>query len=96
MDISDYQDYVQDLESRLHRLQDEYISCQDSNAQLVGPLLALTMLVNKNLLGFAQERYSSIMIGPQWKIAEDYLLELRGEVETMLAGPVAFKNRKSA
>jgi hypothetical protein len=95
MDVSDYQAYVQDLEVRLHRLQTEYISRQDTNAQLVGPLLAITMLVNNDSLGFAQERYASLIGGPQWKIAEDHLLELRDEVEFMLAGPVVFHTRKT-
>ncbi|MFT6326943.1 MAG: hypothetical protein ACJAYK_001930, partial [Crocinitomicaceae bacterium] len=32
MEISDYQTYVENLESRLHRLQAEYINSQDPNA----------------------------------------------------------------
>lgn len=95
MDVSEYQLYVQGLESRLHQLQTEYINQQDANAQLVGPLLAITMLVNKDSLSFAQERYKAIVFGPQWKIAEDHLLDLRSEVEFMLAGPVAFHSRKT-
>lgn len=95
MDVSDYQAYVKDLELRLQKLQAEYISRQDSNAQLIGPLLAITMLVNNDSLGFAQERYSSLMGGPQWKIAEDHLLELRDEVEFILAGPVVFHSRQT-
>jgi hypothetical protein len=96
MDVSDYQAYVQDLETRLRRLQTELISSQDSNAQLVGPLLAITMLVNKNSLGFAQERYTSLIVGPQWKIADDHFLDLKEEVELMLAGPVVFHTRKAS
>lgn len=94
MDVSDYQNYVQDLESRLKKLQTEYISQQNTNAQLVGPLLAITMLVNNDSLGFAQERYDSLISGPQWKIAEDHILELRHEVEFMLTGPIAFHTRQ--
>jgi hypothetical protein len=96
MEISDYQTYVADLESRLHRLQDEYINSRDPNALLLGPLLALTMLVQQNSLEFAQDRYSSMMGGPQWKIADDHLLDLRAEVEFMLAGPLVFNKRQWA
>jgi len=95
MDVSDYQNYVQDLESRLQKLQTEYIGRQNTNAQLIGPLLAITMLVNNDSLGFAQERYASLINGPQWKIAEDHILDLRQEVESMLAGPVAFHTRQT-
>ncbi|MFT7111191.1 MAG: hypothetical protein ACI843_002871 [Psychrobacter glaciei] len=96
MEISDYQIFVEDLESRLHRLQNEYIHSQDPNALLLGPLLALTMLVKQGSLEFAQDRYSSMMGGPQWKIADDHLLDLRAEVEFMLAGPLVYNKRKTA
>lgn len=96
MNVSDYQSYVQDLESRLKKLQAEYIGRQNTNAQLIGPLLAITMLVNSNSLDFAQERYGSLVGGPQWKIAEDHILELRNEVEFMLTGPVAFHTRQAS
>ena len=94
MEAVDYPLYVQNLEERLQTLQSEYISRQNDNAQLIGPLLAITMLVRSDLLTFAQERYAAIMGGPQWKIAEDHVLELRDEVELMLTGPAAFQKRK--
>ncbi len=96
MDASAYGDFVAELEQRLHTLQSNYINQQDENAQLVGPLLAITMLVKSDLLPFARDRYMAIVDGPQWKIAEDHVLGLRDEVEFILAGPVAFKHRKLA
>jgi len=95
MEVADYRAYVMDLESRLKTLQTEYLADQDNNAQLIGPLLAITMLVKNDSLPFAQERYQAIVNGPQWKIAEDHVLSLRDEVEFMLAGPVNFMNRQA-
>ncbi len=94
MDASAYGDFVVDLEQRLHTLQSNYINQKDDKAQLVGPLLAITMLVKSDLLPFARDRYMAIVDGPQWKIAEGQVLDLRDEVEFILAGPVAFKQRK--
>lgn len=96
MEASDYQSYVVDLEARLQKLQTEYIEQQDEAAQLIGPLLAITMLVRSDLLPFAQERYQAIISGPQWKIAEDHVLHLKDEVEFMLAGPVNFMKRHAS
>lgn len=90
-----YDEYVEELYNRLQKLQNHYIAEQNPNAQMVGPLLALTMLVKSDLLPFARDRYKSMEMGPQWKIAEDHLLELRSDVESMLAGPNAFYNRKA-
>ncbi len=95
MDASDYQDYVCQLEARLQRLQTDFIAQHDENAQLVGPLLAITMLVKSDLLPFARDRYSTIISGPQWKMAEDYVLGLREEVEFMLAGPSHYYKRQT-
>jgi hypothetical protein len=94
MDASDYQDYVCQLEAKLQRLQVNFIAQQDEKAQLIGPLLAITMLVKSDLLPFARDRYSSIMVGPQWKMAEDYVLVLRDEVEFMLTGPNNYYKRQ--
>ena len=94
MDTSEYQEFVSDLESRLQILQKNYIAQQDDNAQLVGPLLAITMLVKSELLPFARDRYLTLIDGPQWKVAEDYVLDLKDEVEFMLAGPVVYHNRR--
>ncbi|MGR6873578.1 hypothetical protein ACU6U9_15010 [Pseudomonas sp. HK3] len=94
MDIAEYQTFVAKLEQQLQALQNEYIADQNKNAQLVGPLLALTMLVKSDLLPFAQDRYQVIVKGPQWKIADDHILQLRQDVETMLAGPGMFTQRK--
>ncbi|MGK0445795.1 MAG: hypothetical protein ACJA1U_002747 [Bermanella sp.] len=94
MDVAEYHAFVADLEQRLQSLQSEYIADQNDAAQLVGPLLAITMLVKSDLLPFARDRYQVIVKGPQWKIAEDHILGLRQDVENMLAGPVAFKPRK--
>jgi len=85
-----------DLESRLQKLQQEYLAQHNENAQLIGPLLAITMLVRSDLLPFAQERYQSVVSGPMWKIAEDHVLALRDEVEFMLAGPIAFRTGRRA
>ncbi len=93
MDTSDYINFVCDLEARLQTLQSSYIAQQDENAQLVGPLLAITMLVKSDLLPFARDRYLTMVDGPKWKVAEDHLLALRDDVEFMLAGPVAYHNR---
>jgi len=95
MDAPDYQDYVCKLEARLQRLQGNFIAQHDENAQLIGPLLAITMLVKSDLLPFARDRYSCMADGAQWKMAEDYVLALRDDVEFMLAGPAAFHNRKT-
>ena len=95
MDAVDYRSYVMDLETRLQKLQTEYLEQQDETAQLIGPLLAVTMLVRSDLLPFAQERYQAIVSGPQWKIAEDHVLRLKEEVEFMLAGPINFMNRQA-
>ncbi len=95
MDTSEYRAFVCDLEARLHMLQNNYIAQQDDTAQLIGPLLAITMLVKSELLTFARERYQAVMVGPQWKVAEDHILELKSEVELMLTGPVAFHNRQA-
>ena len=54
------------------------------------------MLVKSGLLPFARDRYTAIVDGPQWKVADDHVLDLRSEVESMLAGPVAFNHRKLA
>ncbi|OUR66920.1 hypothetical protein A9Q73_06455 [Bermanella sp. 47_1433_sub80_T6] len=93
MDTSEYLAFVSDLEGRLQTLQKNYIAQQDDNAQLVGPLLAITMLVKSELLPFARDRYLAIVDGPQWKVAEDHVLALRDDVEFMLAGPVVYHNR---
>ncbi|MEY8205733.1 MAG: hypothetical protein RPR40_11780 [Bermanella sp.] len=93
MDTANYLAFVCELEDRLLTLQKNYIAQQDDNAQLVGPLLAITMLVRSELLPFARERYQAIEDGPKWKIAEDHLLALRADVEFMLAGPVVYHNR---
>lgn len=94
MDIAQYQEFVTQLEKKLQTLQNEYIESHNMEAQLVGPLLALTMLVKSDLLPFAQDRYQAIIKGPQWKIADDHILQLRQDVETMLAGPGVFMQRK--
>ncbi|MAA70641.1 MAG: hypothetical protein CL679_02815 [Bermanella sp.] len=94
MDVAEYQAFVMGLEQRLQTLQSEYIAEQNEDAQLIGPLLAITMLVKSDLLPFARDRYEVIVKGPQWKIAADHILDLRKEVEHMLAGPIAFKPRK--
>jgi hypothetical protein len=94
MDTSEYQLFVSDLESRLQILQKNYIAQKDDNAQLVGPLLAIAMLVKSELLPFARDRYLTMIDGPQWKMAEDHVLALKGEVEFMLAGPVEYHNRR--
>ncbi|NVK39540.1 MAG: hypothetical protein HWE18_16575 [Gammaproteobacteria bacterium] len=94
MDVAQYQSFVVDLEQRLQTLQNEYIASKSDTAQLIGPLLAITMLVKSDLLPFARDRYQAIVSGPQWKIAEDHVLQLRDEVEIMLAGPGAFARRK--
>lgn len=94
MDVAEYNLYVLSLEKRLQTLQKEYIAHQNETAQLIGPLLAVTMLVKSDLLPFARDRYKAIMKGPQWKVAEDHVLALREEVEVMLAGPGAFARRK--
>jgi len=94
MDVAQYKAFVVDLEQRLQGLQNEYIADQNEDAQLIGPLLAITMLVKSDLLPFARDRYEAIVKGPQWKIADDHILLLRQDVESMLAGPVAFKQRK--
>lgn len=94
MDVAQYQTFVVELEHRLQALQNEYIASKDDAAQLVGPLLAITMLVKSDLLPFARDRYQAIVNGPQWKIAEDHILQLRNDVEVMLEGPGAFARRK--
>jgi len=94
MDVQEYHLYVLDLEQRLQTLQNEYIACKNQSAQLIGPLLAITMLVKSDLLPFARDRYQAIVNGPDWKIAEDHILDLREEVEFMLAGPGAFIRQK--
>ena len=96
MEVADYRSYVMDLEARLQTLQTEYLEQQNDAAQLIGPLLAITMLVKSDLLPFAQERYQAIVSGPQWKIAEDHVLDLKEEVEFMLAGPINFMNRQAS
>ena len=96
MEVADYRSYVMDLEARLQTLQTEYLEQQNDAAQLIGPLLAITMLVKSDLLPFAQERYQAIVSGPQWKIAEDHVLALKEEVEFMLAGPINFMNRQAS
>ena len=90
MDPLDYQKDLDDLMHRLQALQAEYIKRQNDTAQLVGPLVAITMLIKSDLLPFARDRYSAIVTGPQWKIAEDHILALRSEVESLLAGPSAY------
>ena len=90
MESSNYQQDVEDLMQRLQSLQTEYISRQDDTAQLVGPLVAITMLVKSDLIPFARDRYRAIVKGHQWKIAEDHILGLRSEVEAILAGPSAY------
>lgn len=90
MDVQEYHLYVLNLEQRLQTLQNEYIASRNDTAQLIGPLLAITMLVKSDLLPFARDRYQAIINGPDWKIAEDHILKLREEVEYMLAGPGAF------
>lgn len=92
MSVQDYQDFVMDLEKRLQVIQQEFITQNNPSAQLVGPLLAIAMLVKSDLLPFARDRYLAMVDSPQWKIADDYLLSLKAEVEYMLAGPGAFKN----
>jgi hypothetical protein len=94
MDVAEYKSFVVNLEQKLQGLQNEYIEDQNEDAQLIGPLLAITMLVKSDLLPFARDRYQVIIKGPKWKIAEDHILSLRQDVEDMLAGPVAFKQRK--
>ena len=94
MEIAEYHAFVTQLEQRLKTLQNEYIADHNTDAQLIGPLLALTMLVKSDLLPFARDRYAVIVKGPQWKIADDHILQLRQEVELMLAGPSAFMQRK--
>lgn len=94
MDVVEYQSFVADLEQRLQTLQNEYIASKNEAAQLIGPLIAITMLVKSDLLPFARDRYQVIVKGPQWKVAEDHVLELRKEVELMLSGPSAFTKRK--
>ncbi|WP_396587615.1 hypothetical protein [Bermanella sp. R86510] len=90
----EYDAFVEQLYTRLQILQNQYIHDQHENAQLVGPLLALTMLVKSDLLPFARDRYSAMVAGPQWRIADDHLVELRQEVEVMLKGPNAFAQRQ--
>lgn len=94
MDVQEYHLYVLDLEHRLQTLQNEYIASRNEAAQLIGPLLAITMLVKSDLLPFARDRYQAIVNGPDWKIAEDHILQLRAEVESMLEGPGAFIQQK--
>jgi hypothetical protein len=94
MDVAQYQAFIVTLEHRLQSLQNEYIQDQNEDAQLIGPLLAITMLVKSDLLPFARDRYEVIVKGPQWKIAKDHILDLRQDVETMLAGPAVFSQRK--
>lgn len=93
MSVQDYQDFVMDLERRLQTIQQEFIAQNNPSAQMVGPLLAIAMLVKSDLLPFARDRYLAMEDGPQWKIADDYLLSLKAEVEFMLAGPGAFHGR---
>jgi len=91
MESSNYQQDVEDLMQRLQSLQSEYINRKNDSAQLVGPLVAITMLVKSDLIPFARDRYQAIVKGHQWQIAEDHILSLRSEVEAILAGPSAYE-----
>lgn len=77
--------------NRLQALQNEYINRQDEKAQLVGPLVAITMLIRSDLLPFARDRYSAIVTGPLWRVAEEHILDLRNEVERLLEGPISYE-----
>lgn len=90
MESSNYQQDVEDLMQRLQALQTEYINRENESAQLIGPLLAITMLIKSDLIPFARDRYQAIVKGHQWKIAEDHILGLRREVEAILVGPGAY------
>lgn len=91
MESSNYQQDVDDLMNRLQALQTEYINRKNESAQLIGPLLAITMLIKSDLTPFARDRYQAIVKGHQWQIAEDHILGLRREVEAILAGPAAYE-----
>ncbi len=95
MDASNFMEYVADLELRLQTIQQEFLATQNEKAQLIGPLLAITMLVRSDLIPFARDRYKAMSDGPGWKMADDYLLSLREEVEMILAGPMTYQKQSN-
>ena len=93
MEATNFMEYVTDLEQRLQTIQQEFLASHSEKAQLVGPLLAITMLVKSDLIPFARDRYAAMSEGAAWKMADDYLLSLRSEVELILAGPMIYQKQ---